>query len=247
MWADLRAFYKSSEWYEFKQRMLLSRLNDEGVLICWHCHKPILKFEFDPTKNTEDTKGKNSDTVIWHHKEELKTVSDANDYNKSLNPDNVEPVHFKCHNEIHDRFQGGVPRKKVYIVHGSPCSGKTTWAREQMGEQDILLDIDDLWEFVSKKPRYVKPNAYKDLVFALWNEYLDQIYMRTGFWNNAYIISGEALSTTRDKMADKYNAELIHIDTTKQECLERLYNNPQGRSIPDYEKYINLYFDKFTE
>ena len=247
MWTDLREFYKSTEWYEFKQRLLLSRLNEEGVLICWHCHKPILKFNFDPTKNTKDTKGKNSYSVIWHHKKELKTIAEANDYNISLNPDNVEAVHFKCHNEIHNRWQGGVPQKKVYIVYGSSCSGKTTWVNENKGENDIVLDIDSLWEYVSGKPRYVKPNAYKDLVFALWREYLDQIKMRTGYWNNAYIITTEPLSTKRNVMANSYGAELIHIDTPKEQCLQNLYNNPQGRDCQTYEKFIENYFLMYTE
>lgn len=249
MWTDLKAFYKSREWYEFKQRLLLSRLNEDGTLICWHCHKPILKFTFDPTKNTEDTKGKNSYSVIWHHKKELKTIEDANDYNISLNEDNVEAVHFKCHNEIHDRFAGGNPQKKVYLVYGSPCSGKTTWVNEQKGENDIVLDIDSLWEFVSGKPRYVKPNIYKDIVFALWNEYLEQVKMRTGYWNNAYIIMGKelALSSERDAKETSFNAELIHIDTPKEQCLQNLYNNPSGRDIAMWTGFIEEYFDKFIE
>lgn len=233
------SFYKSKEWQECKQRVLLDRVREDGAVYCEHCGKPIDK-QFNPRTN------ENKYSMIFHHKIEL-TDTNYLDYNISLNPENIQIVHFKCHNEIHNRFAGGTPRKKIYIVHGSPCSGKTTWAREQAGEQDLVIDIDDLWEFVSKKPRYTKPNTYKDLVFALWREYLEQVKMRTGYWNNAYIISGEALSTTRNNMADKYNAELVHIDTPREQCLENLYNNPCGRSITEYEKYINNYFDKFTE
>ncbi len=184
--------------------------------------------------------------MIFHHKIEL-TEENYLDHNISLNPSNIQIVHFKCHNAIHDRFQGGRLRKKVYIVHGSPCSGKTTWVEEQMGESDIVLDIDTLWQYVSGKPRYIKPNAYKDIVFALWNEYLEQVKMRTGFWNNAYIITGEPISISRQVMADRFDAELVHIDTDKETCLERLYNNPNGRDIKFYEGLINKYFDRFTE
>lgn len=233
------SFYKSKEWYLCKQQILLDRTREDGGVYCEHCGKPILK-QFNPQTNN------NRYSMIFHHKIEL-TDKNYMDYEISLNPKNIQIVHFKCHNEIHNRFQGGIPRKKVYIVYGSPCSGKTTWARSQMEENDIILDIDDLWEYVSKKPRYIKPKAYRDIVFALWREYLDQIYMRTGYWNNAYIVSGEALSTNRNDMADKYDAELIHIDTAKEKCIENLYREPQGRSIPEYERYIEQYFDKFTE
>lgn len=233
------SFYTSSIWYNCKQQVYENKKDENGIVYCEMCGKPLIK-AFNPKTND------NRSSIVYHHTIEL-TDKNYMDYNISANPDLIKILCFKCHNITHNRFGGGIPRKKVHIVHGSPCSGKTTWAREQMGEQDIILDIDDLWEYVSKKPRYIKPDAYKDIVFALWNEYLEQIYMRTGYWNNAYIISGEALSTTRNRMADKYDAELIHIDTTKEKCLENLYNNPSGRNIKDYERYINLYFDKFTE
>ena len=233
------SFYTSDLWAKCKQQVYENKKDKNGVVYCEMCGKPLIK-SFNPQRND------NRNAIVYHHTIEL-TDTNYLDYNISLNPDLIQTLCFNCHNKVHNRFSGGIPKKKIYIVYGSPCSGKTTWPREQLGENDILLDIDDLWEFVSKKPRYTKPNAYRDLVFALWNEYLDQIYMRTGFWNNAYIISGEALSTSRNKMADKYNAELIHIDTPKEKCLENLYNNPCGRSITEYEKYINNYFDKFTE
>ena len=233
------SFYTSQIWYNCKQQVYENKKDENGIVHCEMCGKPLIK-SFNPKAND------NRSSIVYHHTIEL-TDKNYMDYNISANPELIQILCFKCHNQVHNRFGGGTPKKKVYIVHGSPCSGKTTWAREQMGEQDLILDIDDLWEYVSKKPRYIKPNAYRDLVFALWNEYLEQVYMRTGYWNNAYIISGEALSTTRNRMADKYDAELIHIDTTKEQCIKNLYNNPSGRNIKDYEGFINTYFNKFTE
>ena len=235
------SFYKSSKWKECKQRVLLERVRDDGGIYCEHCGEIInTGKQFNPQSN------ENRNVMIFHHKIEL-TEKNYLDYDISLNPENIQIVHFNCHNQIHKRFGSGTPQKKVYIVYGSPCSGKTTWVREQVGERDVVIDIDDLWQCVSGKARYIKPNAYKDLVFALWREYLEQIRMRTGYWDNAYIITGEPLSSTRNRMADNFNAELIHISTDKETCLERLYNEPKGRSIPEYEQYINTYFDRFTE
>ena len=174
-------FYKSKEWYLCKLDVLDKRTKEDGMVYCEYCGKPIMKV-FDPQAGKKtDEKAPNRNAMVFHHTVEL-TETNYMDYNISLNPKLIQILHWKCHNKVHERFQGGTPRKKIYIVYGSPCSGKTTWAREQMDDNDLLLDIDDLWEFVSKKPRYVKPNAYKDLVFALWNEYLNQLKMRTGFW-----------------------------------------------------------------
>lgn len=235
------SFYTSDKWKECKQRILFERIKGDGSVCCEYCGEPILD-EFNPRTNT------NKYSMIFHHKIEL-TDKNYNDYNISLNPDNIQIVHFKCHNRIHKRFGGGTPRKKVFLVYGSPCSGKSTWVKNQAEENDLILDLDDLWEFVSKKPRYIKPNTYKDLVFALWNEYLAQVKMRTGYWDNAYIIMGKelALSSSRKTMSESYDAELIHINTTKEECIRNLHNNPNGRNIAEWERYINEYFDRFTE
>lgn len=233
------SFYNSQVWSNCKQQVYENKKDENGIVYCEMCGKPLIK-SFDPRKND------NRSSIIYHHTIEL-TEQNYVDYNISANPSLIQILCFKCHNAVHNRFGGGTPRKKVYIVYGPSCSGKTTWVKEQLGENDLVADIDDLWEYVSKKPRYIKPNTYKDLVFALWNEYLEQIKMRTGFWNNAYIITGEPLSSSRRTMADKYNAELIHIDTPKEKCLENLYNNPQGRDIKTYEGFITKYFDRFTE
>ena len=235
------SFYTSDAWYKCKQQVLHERIREDGGIYCEHCGKPILR-QFNPRSNN------NRQSMIFHHKIEL-TEENYMDYEIALNPANIQIVHFKCHNEIHERFQGGIPRKKVYLVYGSPCSGKTTWTNEQLGANDIVLDIDSLWEYVSGKPRYIKPSAYKDIVFALWNEYIEQIKMRTGFWNNAYIIMGKELasSSARKQKAESLNAELIHIDTTKEQCIQNLYNNPSGRDIAQWTKFIEEYFDRFTE
>lgn len=235
------SFYNSEVWSNCKQQVLFDRVKEDGIVYCEYCGKPIMT-QFNPKKNN------NKYSMIFHHKIEL-TDKNYMDYNISINPDNIQIVHFKCHNMIHERFAGGKPRKKVYLVYGSPCSGKTTWVNEQLGENDIVFDLDSLWQYVSGKPRYIKPSIYADMVFALKNEYLEQIKMRTGYWNNAYIIMGKELASSSDRKqkAESFDAELIHIDTSKEQCLKNLYDNPCGRDIKAWERYIEEYFDRFTE
>ena len=118
------------------------RVNDEGFIICAHCGEPIIK-KYD---------------CIGHHIEEL-TLENVNDYSISLNPDNVELIHFRCHNKAHKRFGYGnahrkpTPTQEVYIVYGSPCSGKTTFVRESAGENDIILDMDNIYECITANER----------------------------------------------------------------------------------------------
>ena len=124
----LSNFYKSKEWQDLLQVLKLERVSSSGELLCEHCHKPITK-AYD---------------CIGHHIEEL-TESNVNDYNISLNKNNIKLIHFKCHNIIHERFGYEKP-KKVYIVYGSPCSGKSTWVNNNMTKDDLTIDIDKIWD-----------------------------------------------------------------------------------------------------
>lgn len=215
----LSNFYKSDAWENLLAVLKLERVNDEGELICEHCHKPIV-FKYD---------------CIGHHEIEL-TEANVNNFEISLNPDNIKLIHFKCHNQIHERF--GFLQQKVYIVWGSPCSGKTTWVEQNANADDLILDIDKIWECISNSDRYIKPNRLKKNVFGIRDAIMDQIRTRTGMWRNAFVIGGYPLAADRQRLADKLGAELIYIESTKEKCLA--YSKSD-----EWNKYIEEWWDIF--
>lgn len=227
----LKTFYKSKEWENLVAILKLDRINKEdGILYCEHCKKPLIH-KYD---------------IIGHHKTEL-TEANVNDVNISLNPDNIVLIHFKCHNEIHQRF--GFEQQKVYIVYGSPLAGKTTFVKENSSKDDIILDMDNIYNMINfNNNKYVKSNRIKSNVFIIRDCILDMIKCRTGKWRNAWIIGGYPLPMDRKRLMDATGAELIHIDTSKEECLKRLYNDPERQQvIAQWEQYINDYFNKYKE
>jgi hypothetical protein len=97
-------------------------------------------------------------------------------------------------------------------------------------------------------PRYVKPNQLKPIVFNIRNTLKEQIAKGVGTWRNAFIIESLPIATDRKREAEKYkahNVELITMEATREECLQRLYSKPDGRNIKDYESYINDYYDNY--
>lgn len=222
----LADFYRSKEWEWFRNNLILERANERGEIICAHCGKPIVK-AYD---------------CIAHHKTEL-TESNYRDAAIALNPANIDLVHHKCHNEIHEKT--GYKQPKVYIVWGSPLSGKNTYVESVAKYGDLILDIDNLWQAVSGRPRYEKPNRIKENVFALRDLLLQQIAQRRGYWQTAYIIGGYALPAERERIAERVGAECIHIDTSKAECLARLAACSDGRKKSEWEKYILDYWETF--
>ena len=227
----LKTFYRSKEWENLIAILKLERVNPEdGLIYCEHCGKPAIH-KYD---------------IIGHHIEEL-TEANVNDLDISLNPDNIALIHFGCHNEIHLRF--GYEQQKVYLVHGAPLSGKTTFVKENSGKDDIVLDMDNIYNMLNfNNDKYIKSNRIKSNVFIIRDCILDMIKCRTGKWRNAWIIGGYPLAMDRKRLIDATGAETIHIDTNKEECLKRLYNDPERQPvIAEWEKYIDEYFNNFKE
>lgn len=219
---SLKTFYKSKEWLNLIEQLKLERVNDNGELVCEYCGKPII-LKYD---------------CIGHHKEEL-TEGNVNNFDISLNKDNILLTHHRCHNLIHERFEGNRP-KKVYIVYGSPCSGKSTWVNSVATNEDLILDIDKIWECVSICDKYHKSNRLKANVFGIRDTILDQIMTRTGQWKRAYVIGTYPLLMDRTRLADRLGADLIFIDTDKEICLSRCVNE-------EWEEYVNDWFNLYQE
>lgn len=228
MWTDLQSFYKSNEWTGLLEVLKLERTDSSGNLICEHCGNPIVK-KYD---------------CIGHHKEAL-TLANVNNANISLNPDNIAFVHFRCHNEIHNRF--GKYTRHIYLVYGCACSGKSTFVRENKTPHDIVVDIDRLYSAISGEQLYIKSNRLYDNVMSVQRCLLDDIKRRHGKWVNAWIIGGlpYAYSRDREDICARLGAEPIYIECTQDEAFRRLQANPDGRDVKAWEQYIKKWFDTF--
>ena len=233
---QLQKFYKSRKWEAFRKVIIEQRTDADGYVHCAICGKPILK-PYD---------------LIVHHKQELSDDNVA-DATIALNPDNVECVHFRCHNQIHERYgfnstsAGRNVKKHVYIVYGSPCAGKTTWVRDNATADDLVVDLDSIWQMISINDRYVKPGTLKSVVFDMRDKLYDIIKYRSGKWHNAYIITGGALLGDRQRLQVRVSADdMIFIDTSQRDCLNRV----MLRDIPDDQKvlwmdYVKDWFESF--
>ena len=219
-------FYRSREWYKLMQVIKAERINERGELICEHCEKPIVK-AYD---------------CIGHHVIEL-TENNVDDVAIALNPDNIMLVHHRCHNKIHNKL--GYSDRKIYLVYGSPLSGKSTFVKENMDEGDLIIDINNIWQCISNCDRYVKPNRLRSNVFQLRDTMLDMVRVRNGKWLNAWIVGGYPMKNERERLCKSLKAREIFIDTSKDECIKRLYENPNGRDIDEWVKYIEDWWQKF--
>lgn len=228
MFKSLDAFYNSDLWRNFRKQLIDERTNKaDGILYCQHSGKPLL----------------HSYEIVAHHIKPL-TTQNVNDYSISLNPENILLVSHEAHNEIHARF-GYCAQRKVYIVHGAPCSGKSSFVDRIKGNSDLIVDIDNIWEAVTGK-RYYKPNALKANVFAMRDTLLETVRTRAGNWERCFIIEGLPYKAERERRTAVYGAELIYIDTDQETCLRRLQADDSRREYEaEWRKYINDYFLRY--
>ena len=231
MFESLTQFYNSEEWKTFRINLINERTKEDGNLYDEHSGKALM----------------NSYDIVLHHKTPL-TSENVNDFNISLNPENIMILSHRSHNEIHARF-GFCTQRKVYYVYGAPCAGKTTFVNSIKGNSDIILDIDNVWECLSGGSRYEKPNAIKSNVFAVRDFIKDMIKTRAGKWERAFVIEGGALKSERERQIMILGAEPIYIDTDRQTCQTRLASdlNRSKEQKEAWSRYIDEWFDNYTE
>ena len=219
-------FYQSKQWIKFYSMLRLERTDKEGNLICWHCGKPIVS-KYD---------------AIAHHTLFL-TDANVNDFSVSLNPDLVQFVHHRCHNKIHNKF--GYKRQEVFLVYGSPLSGKSTYVDTVSEPGDLIVDLDKRWEGITGGKKYKKPPVLNPVAFGVRDYLLESVRIRRGRWQNAYIIGGYPLVSERERLCRQMGAREVYIDSTQEQCLLRLQAD-SDRDFDEWSGYIKTWWERYT-
>lgn len=220
----LSSFYKSKLWQNFRDQVIADRLHDDGFTYDEYTNKPIV----------------NAYDIILHHCNIFLTEDNVNDFNISLNPENIMIVSHKSHNLIHNKF--GYVRPEVYLVYGSPLSGKTTFVKDAAGAGDLIVDMDSIWQCISGQERYVKPGRLNSIAFGMRDYLIDCIKMRKGKWNNAYLIGGYPFIGERERLCNTLGAREVFLDVSKEECYARLEKINDARDKAEWKKYIDDWF-----
>ena len=216
--AKIHRFLCSKPWRELSYNL---KIEANGK--CNRCKERIDDFKY----------------LIGHHKIKL-TDENVDDPNISLNPVLIEIICHRCHNEDHDRFNH---KRNVYIVYGSPLSGKTTAVMEMMNKGDLVIDLDMLWEALSFQSEYIKPSNLRFNIFRTRDLIMDQVKTRYGEWKDAYIIGGYPDKYERERLAQSLGAELIYCESTKEECLARIASSGKPK---EWVKYVEEWWERYT-
>lgn len=228
MYYTLSDFYRSDEWADFRNYLIEERKSADGFIYDEVTGKRIIK-AYD---------------IILHHKIEL-TLENVNDVNITLNPENIQIVSFKTHNEIHNRF--GSWTRHIYLVYGSPLSGKSSYVKERAGIHDLIIDIDKIHYCISNNPMYIKSGRLYDNMRTVYDALLEDVKYKKGKWINAFIVGGFPFKGERERFCTEYGAEPIYIDSIQDEVYSRLQVIEDGRDKTEWSKYIATWWSRYQE
>lgn len=161
------SFYNSERWRAVKRQAIERATGEDG-------------FVYDEIDGSRIIK---AGDIIVHHVIEL-TDDNVNDYNISLNLDNLKVVSFAHHNQIHARYGAREYNKVVYWCYGDDAQD---FVARNATELDIICNIQRLREACCISASRNK--ATDKVVFQLRDCLYDIIYTRSGKWRYAFIVT----------------------------------------------------------
>ncbi len=115
----------------------------------------------------------------------------------------------------------------VYLICGSPCSGKSTYIKEHIRRGDLICDVDLIYGAISGQDSHDAEMYTHEIACKLDSDLKDMIRDRVGGWKDAYVVS---LANTTEKLCkakERIKAdEVIFIDTPYDVCMERSKERP---------------------
>ena len=234
-----KSFYKSRAWRDSRNAFFANR---EGL--CEPC-------------------GKAGDEV--HHIKPL-TIANIGDPEITLSWDNLQLLCKDCHFAIHDKAKykykpdnspqritydehgNPIPTGQIVIIWGSPASGKTTYAMEHMQQGDIIVDVDNIIKCFTGLSNKTDNNARirPYLPFALSvRDYIYRLIIdnKHGI-GTAWIVAGLPERKERLALAASIKARLVHIGTSREDCIAHALADPNRTDKTFQRKIIDWYFER---
>lgn len=129
---------------------------------------------------------------------------------------------------------------KVKVIYGAPASGKTTYAKKQLGDNDLIYDFDDIMQVITGL-EYQQANVN---VVPYVNDIRDTIIERVrneDSLDNVYIITTFISKHIRESLP---GADYIQMNTNKATCLHRIENSNR-KNKHELNKVINDWYDEY--
>lgn len=248
--AFAKNFYKSKAWINTRNAYVAERVCIDGGV----CERCGLK-----TGNAGEE---------LHHKIPL-SPRNITDGDITLNPKNLQWLCKDCHFIVHrelimEQFrkaraaskrrvhngcyfneEGELVQMKVYVVHGSPASGKTSYVREHMSPGDLVVDLDYIKSAISFMNAIETPDNLLPVAIGIRDYLYDLIEERAVDCCNIWVIGCLPERAERRELIERLDAEEVHCSADYHECIARASIDDEHRSVTLRRALIDKYFERF--
>lgn len=133
----------------------------------------------------------------------------------------------------------------LIIVHGPPCSGKSTYVREHMGERDVCFDYDKIANALTGKQLHTlaDKNHARSMVLAARYAMLESYRRHSSGIRDFYVITSSQSPAFWAAM-DAYQPETVEMGTELDTCLKWLAQDESRTEKKTWETIIRNWFDR---
>ena len=133
---------------------------------------------------------------------------------------------------------------KPVVIYGPPCSGKSTYVREQMADSDLVFDYDRLvMASTNREFHSTEKSSAHDLVLRYRRKFIENISgLSAGV--TPYVLTRYPTKYLSESLSP-YSPEYVPMNTSLDECLERLKSDETRPDKDAWEQVIRDWFDTY--
>lgn len=136
---------------------------------------------------------------------------------------------------------------KVIVVWGAPCSGKTTYVRERIGEKDVVFDFDTVLKAVSTRTLHTTQDHPARRIIIDWRKALVRKLDSYQADVQTLFITAAWLSEELKQSLAPYAPVYVKMRTRKDVCVERLEADDTRPDKAEWREIIERWFEDYPE
>jgi hypothetical protein len=133
---------------------------------------------------------------------------------------------------------------ELEIVHGPPGAGKSSYIMNHKRDDEVTIDIDEIYCALTGLPKYEKPSCLFDYV-----EGVAQFVLRSSKLypsvRKVWIISSRPDLAAVHAQAERLDAKMTMLDPGLPECLRRISKDTKRNAhVGSWEKILTRWYAK---
>lgn len=133
---------------------------------------------------------------------------------------------------------------EIKVIYGPPCSGKTTYVIDRLQDRDVVYDYDALIYAMTNRTAHLHDkHIAHPLAAQIKYTMLDWLRDTDNPVNVAYLITTYPSQNLKNELSDFENVQYILMETTMEQCLERLKSDDTRPDKEAWEQVIREWFE----